>query len=409
MTEPFADGTRVLHIGPFKTGTTTVQAAFHQNRPALAEQGVHYAGSRAQPMAAALAVAVGRANPNASVEAGERRWRRLVEEIDAADARLVMISSEFFSDAPAERIPRIVDDLGRERTEVVLTLRPLARILASQWQQYMQNRPSVRYDDALDYPGWLRAVLDDPDGGEVTPSFWSRHRHDRLVQRWVEAVGADRLTVIVVDESDKRMLMRTFEELLALRDGTLVPREIGANRSLTHPEILMLRRFNEAFLAAGGSPVDYTGLVRFGAVRHLQARTPLPQEARLLTPGWAVERACEISAEMVTAIRGTGVAIIGDPDSLADPRVAVERGENDPEEAVPDEVVARFMAGLVRQVAEIPAGPAPADRKVGPIEEGVRRTRALYDGPGDDPGPGPMRRASRRLRRRLRSRVREED
>ena len=44
------DGSRLLHIGPHKTGTTTVQAALHQSRAALAEHGVHLAGSNAHPI-----------------------------------------------------------------------------------------------------------------------------------------------------------------------------------------------------------------------------------------------------------------------------------------------------------------------------------------------------------------------
>ena len=53
------EGSRLLHIGPHKTGTTTVQAAFHQNREELRQQGIHYAGSGSQPMSAAMAAARG--------------------------------------------------------------------------------------------------------------------------------------------------------------------------------------------------------------------------------------------------------------------------------------------------------------------------------------------------------------
>ena len=127
-------------------------------------------------------------------------------------------------------------------------------------------------------------MLNKPDDGTVTPSFWKRHRHDRLIQRWADAVGLDNLTVIVVDESDRRMLVRTFEQLLGLTDGTLEPRDPGANRSLTYAEVELLRAFNRSFLDHGWSHADYTKLVRFGAARHLQERRPGPDEARVLTP-----------------------------------------------------------------------------------------------------------------------------
>jgi hypothetical protein len=207
--EPLPPGELLLHIGPFKTGTTTVQAAFHQNREALARQHIHYAGRGSQPMAAAMEAAGRETLP--TLGRGPDRWSRLLEEIRAAEARHVVVSSEFFSGADDDRARSIVEALGADRTHVVVTLRPLVRILASQWQQYIQNRIVIGYDE------WLHAVLDDPDAPpRVTPSFWLRHRHDRLVRRWAQAVGTDRLTVVVVDESDQRMLPRTFEQLLGL-------------------------------------------------------------------------------------------------------------------------------------------------------------------------------------------------
>jgi hypothetical protein len=42
-----------------------------------------------------------------------------------------------------------------------------------------------------------------------------------------------RLTAIVVDESDQHMLLGTFEALLNLPEGFLVPEEDAPNRSLT--------------------------------------------------------------------------------------------------------------------------------------------------------------------------------
>lgn len=369
------DGVRLLHIGPHKTGTTTVQAAFHQNREALAEQGVHYAGKTGHPMVAAMAAASGKALATSKLSAGLGRWQQLVDEINTTESRATVVSSEFFSEASPERIRSILEDLGRDRTHVVVTLRPLIRILASQWQQYMQNRPDMKYDDSMDYEGWLDAILNDPDENAVTPSFWNRHRHDRLIRTWADIVGPERMTVVVVDESDKRMLVRAFEEMLGLTESTLEPRELSANRSLTVPEVEMLRSFNRLYLDQAWSSTDYTRFVRFGAVRFLQARHPLPDEPKLLTPQWAIERGVEIGGEMVEAIRATGVPVVGDLRLLADASVAVGVGDNPREVEIPTEVVARFAAGLVKLVAETPAWEAPESRTVGEIEALVRRER----------------------------------
>ena len=52
---PLPIGSRILHIGPPKTGTTALQAAFHLNRPAIESQGVHYASNGRHAMTAVLA------------------------------------------------------------------------------------------------------------------------------------------------------------------------------------------------------------------------------------------------------------------------------------------------------------------------------------------------------------------
>lgn len=39
---PLPEGTCLLHIGPHKTATTSLQSAFHAAREAMASQGVHY-------------------------------------------------------------------------------------------------------------------------------------------------------------------------------------------------------------------------------------------------------------------------------------------------------------------------------------------------------------------------------
>ena len=362
---PLPPGTRVLHIGPHKTGTTTLQAAFHQSREALAAQGVHYAGRRAHSMAAAMAAAMDQSLPTMATAPIER-WEELVAEVRGSAADQVVISSEFYADASPQRIRAIVDALGREETHVVVTLRPLHRILPSQWQQYMQNRFVISYTD------WLHEMLLNTEQTAVTPSFWRRHRHDRLVRRWVDEVGPDHLSVVVVDERDKTMLTTAFEQLLSVAPGTLQSEET-ANRSLTLAEVELLREFNRQWRERGWGEADYTRLVRFGAARHLQQRRPDPAEERLLTPQWAVDRALEVQREMVADIERTVTRVVGDLGSLADPSLVKDVGDNRPVTAVPGDVAARLAAGLVKAVTDVPRKDAGDNRVVGELEAGARR------------------------------------
>ncbi len=250
-------GTRLVHIGPPKTGTTSLQGAFHVARAETDAQGVHYAGAARHSGSAVLAV-TGRPSFFKDGESPSiARWNRLLREIRKASEPRVVLSSEFFADAEPEAIRRVIDDLDPARVHVVVTLRPLARILPSQWQQYVQSGMRVGFDD------WLDAMMRAP-AGKLTPTFWRRHRHDRLIARWAEVVGPDRMTVIALDDRDHGMVLRVFEQLTGLREGTLVAPPDLVNRSMTMPEIEAVRAFNIAFRAEG---LGKAGLSRDHAFR----------------------------------------------------------------------------------------------------------------------------------------------
>lgn len=372
--EPLPPGSRLLHIGPHKTGTTTVQHAFYASRDALGRQGVHYPGPTKHPMIAAMAASTG-ARLASRADTASGRWSSLLEEVRAAGPETAVVSSEFFCEADEEHLRDIVHVLGGERVHVVVTLRPLVRILASQWQQFMQNRLLISY------PDWLDAMLRHRDDTDVTPAFWRRHRHDDLVRRWAGVVGRENLTVVAVDQDDPGMLLRTFECLVGVEPGTLAAPNLAANRSLTYPEVEMVRAFNVAYRARGFSEADYTRLVRFGAVRHLLARTPPSSEERLLTPRWAVDEACSIAAEMARGIADTGVRVVGDLGTLSDPGRETAIGENLVAPEIPVDLAACFAAGVVEALASLPAKPARKSRAVGPIEAAVRRRVAPHDPP----------------------------
>ena len=403
------DGTRLLHIGPHKTGTTSVQRAFWDSRDALPEHGVQWIGGSAHPMAAAMAAA-GLRLATSQRGAGDRRWEELAAATRESSARMTVLSSEFFSDASPERIERIVESLGAERTRVVITLRPITRILASQWQQYMQNQPLTRYAGNPDYEGWLDRILNDPGQQEVTPSFWRRHRHDHLVETWAGIVGAERMVVVVVDDARPRDVLTSFEHLTGLPVGLLQPREASANRSLSLPEVTMLRAFNTAWVEREWSTADYTRYVRFGAVRHLMERAPTPDEQPIRTPQWAVERANEVGAEMVANIARTGVRVDGDLALLAsaEPRSV---GANPVVRRVPIDAAARLAAGVAKVLAETPSGPVPESRNAGPLETATRADKLRREAVERDRDRRPvgelgrlevLRAAAGRVRRRVR-------
>jgi hypothetical protein len=300
-------GVRLVHIGPHKTGTTAVQGAFHAARERLAAEGVFYPGKGRQPLWSILAVTrqpalVGDPSPDMAY------WHNLVRSIGAAGNRRVMVSSEFLAGADDAAARRVVGDLG-PRVHIAVTLRPLAKILPSQWQQYMQNGYCMPYLD------WLEGILSDPPR-TPTPGFWRRHRHDELIARWAAAAGRENLTVIVADESDRLMLLRTFQAMLGLPDGVLVPEAGVANRSLTLAEAEVVRRLNEEFKRRNWPGRSYARFMRYGAVERLKSRQPGPDEPPITTPAWALKQVAGIGAEMARNISELGVRVVGDLSTL---------------------------------------------------------------------------------------------
>jgi hypothetical protein len=336
-------GTRLLHIGPHKTGTTAVQGALFAAKEEMARHGVDFPAHSRHPIEAVLAACARPAMMGDTVPT-EKHWQRLLDQVAATGRRTSVISSEFFADAgDGATIARIVEQLGGDRVHVLVTLRPLARIMPSQWQQYVQN--GLR----LGYEPWLEHMLRRAPYDRPTPSFWRRHRHDRLVERWVGATGPDRVTVVVVDDRDRDALMRTFEALLGLPGGLLRPVPETANRSLTLAETEMLRNLNKEFRGNALPEELYSRLVRHGAIAHMKnACSPTPQDVKIRTPQWALEAAAGIGAETAARIGSLGVRILGDPESLS--RVPASGGQPGEPRLAP-EVAAQALFGMLTTVA----------------------------------------------------------
>ncbi|MFJ8104631.1 hypothetical protein [Streptomyces sp. NPDC096132] len=343
---PLPAGTRLLHIGPHKTGTTSIQGALFGAKEKMPEYGVEFPAASRHPMQAVLA-ACSRGGMIGDTTPTERHWQQLLEQVDATGRSTSVISSEFFADAPDDAtIERVVEQLGGERVHVLVTLRPLAKIMPSQWQQYVQNGLRMGYEE------WLEHMLRKAPYEKPNPSFWRRHRHDRLVERWVRVVGADRVTVVVVDDRDREGLMRTFETLLGLPADLLQPVPDTANRSLTLAETEMLRNLNKEFRGNGLPDELYSKLIRNGAVMHMKnACSPTVQDVKISTPQWAVEAAAEIGAEMAERITAMGVRVVGDPKLLsAVPKPASREGAA--EARIAPEVAAQALYGALAAVAE---------------------------------------------------------
>jgi hypothetical protein len=332
-------GVRLIHIGPHKTGTTSVQGALWNARAKMRAQGVRHVGRSRNPSNAVRAV-TGQPSPYSETDPPPiRAWDSLVREIRAASEPRVVVSSEFFAWAKPDVIRRIVGDIGPDQVRVAVTLRPLARIIPSMWQQNVQAgrvEPLER---------WIEGLLRQPPE-KANPAFWMLHRHDRLISRWADIVGPDRIVAIVVDDRDHDVLLRVFEDLLGLRTGTLRASREYANRSLTMPEVEAVRAFNVAFKAEGLSRALHAQIMRFGAAQEMKRRPPTADEPRVELPAWAEAPVADIAREMITRIAASGVRVVGDLELLSAPVSSSAPAAMEPVQ-VPPEIAASMAMGIL--------------------------------------------------------------
>ncbi|SDC79615.1 sulfotransferase [Nocardioides lianchengensis] len=372
------DGSKVIHIGMPKTGTTALQTALDAVREQIAEDGVRLIGKGRHEMKTALAAA-GTLAPYYQ-DRREERWQELATNFRTSDSRVTIWSSEALSQALPERIPHIAEMLGPD-VHVVITLRPLAPLLASQWQEVIRRRGLETLDE------WLRrhfswVSLD----GEVHTT-WTRvmpelHRFSlrRLVEQWGSVFGEDRLTFIVSDPRDRTTNQRAFEALLGLGPDTLTAEE-RANASLPIAEAELLRQFNIAFTERDGDHPTYMNTVsRSGklAMRELTGLTGQPIQA----PRWAAERCNDYTRTWIEAVEASDATVVGDLDHLlVDPA-------DYPEDISPPDSISVTSAGLISELL---------------FESGLHHVPESHSLPGLDryPGGDLVRELARRARQRV--------
>lgn len=349
-------GEVLLHVGPPKTGTTALQHSLAEARPRLRAQGVLYPGKKfshwtASCSALGIATTAHPADPPVPPEKWQEFSKRVARRKDKA-----VVSSEQFADADAALAASVVDDLGGpQKVRVLLTLRPLAQILPSSWQQSLKSGAPKPLPGPLrhaksrlvkPYDEWLRDTL---AGGNDT--FWQRFDYGTLLARWAEVVGPDRVAVIVVDSSDPLRILRDAEQVIGVTEGTLDRVTTKTNRSLSYEEAALVRQWLAEVEKKLPMPAaQYHDWIRRGALWGLvDGRQPGPDEHALRTPTWALEQIDSRTRAMIDAIKRSGVTVYGDLGDLIVPAAPGGEGEV---VTVPVDVAIQLLMGLATKAAK---------------------------------------------------------
>ena len=330
-----------IHDGFHKTGTTAIQESLFANSKALKDLGTTYlrTGRKASHKAAwALSGKTWGWKDRGGLKTPISEWQKLLRKIKLRKAQTV-ISSEFFSELSDKHLLKLATDLKGIDVHVIFTIRPFSKMLSSSYQQYLKYGLKASYED------WLRDIFAVPNKSKLSPSFWKRHNHAKVIDRWQRVFGSRNIHLIVVDENKPDHLYRSFEEVLKLPKQTLNPvNSVGSNRSLSHAEISLLLAINRAFPASRSWP-DYELFIRHGAFRYITDEIKLTeQDERLLTPQWALDISKEFSEKNVKKIESLNVNIYGDLQKLLTTDVPV--GQNSEISEISLDVAASVLLGF---------------------------------------------------------------
>lgn len=351
----------LLHIGVHKTGTTAIQAALADARVELESHQVRYPGKLQAQHRAALAV-LGRPwgwNARGGGVLDREHFDRLAKRTQSAPGRVV-ISSEFFCEAPEETAREVIRDLrGKDNrpVHVVVTLRNLGKLLPSSWQQYLKYGLTTPYD------AWLEDVFATPGSSKMTPTFWKRHDHGDVVRRWAAAAGAENMTVLVLEDVPREFVFESFAQLLDIPTDVLTSRmDLTSNRSMTAAEAEVLVRLNKK-VKKTMQWGDYVRLVRRGvALGMVEGREPDAGEPKLFTPQWALDAAQVAGQKSATMIAESGVKVYGNIESLS---VGLSSGEQTAAlDQLPIDAAVQALVSVIEASREEPSSRELAGRLV---------------------------------------------
>ena len=313
----------VAHVGFHKTGTTALQESFSKNSEELKALGIIYPdfGQKAHHRAAwALAGRIWGWKNRGGVQTPIAEWQKIVKSIKK-NRGTTLISSEFFCELDEEKINKFKNDIKVDDVTIVFTLRPLVKLLSSSYQQYLKYGLTPTYEE------WLHSVLDEPGVSKLTPTFWKRHEHGRVVSQWAKVFGPENVLVVVADETQPTAIFDAFNSILGVPSGTLSQIEgIASNRSLTYEEICLLLEVNKNFPKKRDWS-EYEIYIREGAIKHLTDKVKVSKDAvKLLTPQWAFDKAREIGAESMRELQSSGVKVIGSLENFDSAQIPI--GDN---------------------------------------------------------------------------------
>ena len=336
----------VLHIGTQKSGTTYLQRVLAALAPVLRKKGVLYptrlVGKREiyNHEAAAYGL-LGTESfpwvPRHRAEAQRDSWQALVDKVGRWDGTAI-VSGEALSVIDASAARRLVESLGVQRTDIIITARDLGRVLPSSWQQHIRNgrsTPFSTYIRQLDQRRGDSTCADRRARWEADPdqTFWRAYAIGALAERWAISTSSVHVVGVPRSGADTNELWRRFVAATGLSDiaPDTAPEVdlVAANIGITEPETLVLAGLNRA-LEAGELPEPRRRAIRGRIVReafvhrdHRGRRVALPAEWIERVRTWTEEDMAELDATEAT-LTGDRSDLLVDADATTSEDIDAE-------------------------------------------------------------------------------------
>ncbi|WP_118135153.1 hypothetical protein [Oceanicella sp. SM1341] len=230
----------ILHIGPHKTGSSSIQASFSKARESLAEQGVVYhvdtelgvrsLSARYSARSGLALPSLLRVYPNADdvIERSEKAWQALEQNAPGCGARLYVISSEHFAALTAEGTEEAVRRLQTifDEIKVVAYARDPVSMYASSIQQQMKGGLRLSTFPMPGRYGWLLR---------------------RQIEPFAELVGKE--NVIVRNFSRDKLhdgdAVQDFAHVLGMEGQPVTIKTVNENESICGAAVAWLMMANE--------------------------------------------------------------------------------------------------------------------------------------------------------------------
>jgi hypothetical protein len=274
-----------------------------------------------------------------------KTWRSLLEESRAWPGTVVL-SAEWFCLTPTSLVQRTIDELGPDEVEIVYSARSLVTQIPAAWQETLKRGARHTLEEFVD---GLAA------DGQERWSWWSLDPAD-VLERWVGAVGADRIHVVTVPPSGspRTLLLERFGSVMDFDPSTMETGVAQSNESLGVEAAELMRRVAPAVREL----IDFENLHWTEEYRWLRrylghdVLVPLGGR-RIRLPDALFSQLQARSETVVDRLRRAGYRVSGDLEELIGPEPpadAIEPG-NVSAQAMLD-VAVPAMAALVARVRE---------------------------------------------------------